>query len=285
MNEAVSLPVSIPVQSHFRDHTFDGKAVLPAVEAMQTLAASVKAYAPGMDAATVLDARFDKFLVIPENDREINALCKLIEFESGTIEAILQTKTRIEKAGFTRVKEHACASFQPMSQRVAPEMFLQSNFPAKSWRTIPRDQVYDQLVPFGPAYQTIDTDVKICEKGAVATVLAPDRGKSSRETSLLGSPFVLDGAVHAACVWGQRYCGLVAFPVSIESRAVVQPTQCRRRYSVHVFHRRTSPRGLLFDLKIMDMAGDLYEVVRGVRMRDVSAARMRPPSWIMPAES
>jgi len=33
---------------------------------------------------------------------------------------------------------------------------------------------------------------------------------------LLGSPFPLDAAMHAACVWGQRFGGIVPFLLALK---------------------------------------------------------------------
>ena len=45
--------------------------------------------------------------------------------------------------------------------------------------------------------------------------------------------------------------------------------------------RRTTPELLVFDLALYDLDGGLCERVQGVRMRDVSAGRMKPPGWVL----
>ena len=42
-----------------------------------------------------------------------------------------------------------------------------------------------------------------------------------------------------------------------------------------------SPDQLVFDIRIYDGGGNLFEGAYGVRMRDVSAGRMKPPQWII----
>ena len=282
MKETVHLPVSIPARPYLLDHRFEGRAVLPAVEAMRILSASVKEFAPWMDVSTILDAGFDKFLVIPGDGGGIEARCGVTLFESGQIEAVLQTKIHLQKAGFTRVKEHARATFRPKDQGAGTDAVPLPELRGERGMSVTRGQIYDELVPFGPAFQNINPDMKVCKKGAVATVLVPDAIDTGREASALGSPFVLDAAFHAACVWGQRYCGLVAFPISIDSRVVVKPTRRGCRYSVVVFHRQVSADDLFFDLDIFSDEG-LCEMVRGLHMRDVSGGRMQPPEWIRTA--
>ena len=60
--DKVRLPLKIKIYPYLMDHQFEGKAVLPAVEAIQLLAASTSGYLPDVGIDTILDARFDKFL-------------------------------------------------------------------------------------------------------------------------------------------------------------------------------------------------------------------------------
>jgi len=40
----------------------------------------------------------------------------------------------------------------------------------------------------------------------------------------------LDAAVHAACCWGQRYAGIVAFPVGFAERIIYRKTKKEGKY-------------------------------------------------------
>ncbi len=64
------VPVEIRIRPYMADHKFEGKAVLPAVEAMQLLAASTQAYLPDTDIRFIANARFDKFLYLKQNHTE-----------------------------------------------------------------------------------------------------------------------------------------------------------------------------------------------------------------------
>ena len=97
----------------------------------------------------------------------------------------------------------------------------------------------------------------------------------------MGSPFPLDAAFHAACVWGQRYAQIVAFPIGIEKRLVFKPTQPGTTYLSRIIPVRKNPDLLTFDIWIYDQDGHLYEGAWGVQMRDVSAGRLKPPRWIL----
>ena len=277
----VRLPVKIHVFPYLLDHRFEGNAVFPAVEAMQILAQSVKDSAPQTDITAITDAAFDKFLYIPPTTDKINALCSITHFENGDVTAVLQTKTRSEKATITRIKEHVTVRFP----RVRPEVAAHPQDPGSTGKNhflaITPDQIYRELVPFGPAYHNILENILIHKDGVIAKLRAPIISDRVYKTGPLGSPFVLDAAFHTACVWGQRHTRMVAFPVGIEKRIIAQPTQPGGRYISRAIPVCTDSDRLIFDIFICDEDNTLYEIAFGVHMRDVSAGRMKPPSWII----
>ena len=116
ITDRVRLPLSINVPPYLMDHQFQGKAVLPAVEAMEILAASTLAHLPGMVVHCIRDVGFDKFLVIEEGCDELNAYNHLDIFDNGTVVSKLITRTRSKKVMITRTKEHAVLCFQDFSK-------------------------------------------------------------------------------------------------------------------------------------------------------------------------
>ena len=100
--ETVRLPVKMAVFPYLQDHRFEGKAVFPAVEAMQVLAQAVKDFIPQTDITAITESKFDKFLFIPPDTEPIDALCSITSFENGDVAAVLQTKTKSKKAAITR---------------------------------------------------------------------------------------------------------------------------------------------------------------------------------------
>ena len=72
------------------------------------------------------------------------------------------------------------------------------------------------------AYQNIVGDLSVSPEGALAYISG---GDNEADENLLGSPFPLDAAMHAACVWGQRFAGIVSFPVGFEKRIIYQKTK------------------------------------------------------------
>jgi phosphopantetheinyl transferase len=121
--------------------------------------------------------------------------------------------------------------------------------------------------------------LRLTADGALALIRAPE--VADRQTDLhLGSPFVLDGAFHAACVWSQRFAGVVAFPVGIEQRLIAEPTRPGETYVSRIFPVETESALLSFDIWIVNSEGRFFEKLQGVRMRDVSGGKWQPPDWI-----
>ena len=281
INKTVHLPVGIAVFPYLQDHRFEGNAVFPGVEAMHVLAQAVKEFAPETDITAITDTAFDKFLFIPPDAKKIDALCSITPFGNGDITAVLQTKTRTKKAAFTRIKEHVTVHYQHIKPEVAAYFHNPLSFGENGCLEISPERIYRELVPFGPAYHNIAERLSIHKDGAIAKLRAPIISDAIEKTGQLGSPFVLDAAFHAACVWGQRYSGVVAFPVGIEKRIVIKPTRPGDTYICAAIPVRPDADMLIFDIYIGDEDSTLYEIARGVRMRDVSAGRMKPPSWII----
>jgi hypothetical protein len=134
------------------------------------------------------------------------------------------------------------------------------------------------MVPFGTAFRNVVSAVTLWPEGALTVVSGgPAEGEAN---SVLGSPFPLDAAFHAACAWAQRYRGVVAFPVAMARRRVWRPTQAGEHYATVVRFRGAEERGLRFDLHLCDQAGRLCESVQGLVMRDISGGRLQPPAWV-----
>jgi len=279
--ETVRLPVNIQVHPYLLDHCFEGMVVFPAAEAMQVLAQSVKEFAPQTDITAITDTTFNKFLFIPSDTKIIDALCSMTSFKNGDITAVLQTRNRSKKAAMTRIKEHTAVHYPWIKPKVAAYRHNPLLSGESGCLEISPEQIYRDLVPFGPAYQNISEILTIHKDGVIAKLRAPRFSDLIEKTGELGSPFVLDAAFHAACVWGQRYSGVVAFPVGIEQRIIVKPTQPGDTYIGTALPVRADSDMLVFDICICGEDNTLCEIARGVHMRDVSGGRLKPPSWII----
>ncbi len=274
IKETVRLPLNINLPPYLMDHQFRGQAVLPAVEAMEILAVSTLSHLPGTVAHCIRDGRFDKFLVIEDGQALIEVFNDLEIFDNGKVVSKLITKTKSKKALITRTLVHAALCFHGVSNGSEPSPL---EIQTTSEHYIPFETIYQNLVPFGPGYQNLK-GVTLFKKSAIGEVFAPVLGDSE---GLLGSPFPLDAAFHAACVWGQRHAGLVGFPVAFGLRRLFVPTCSGNIYTAKIFPKEVFPDRFLVDIWITDTDGTLQEVALDVVMKDVSGGRNKPPAWIV----
>lgn len=263
--------------SSWGDHRFQDRAVLPAVEAMQLLANECQRYRPAMNVHRIGRARFDKFLALPPDGGPVDAYCDLVHLPDGGLRTALLTRVQARSARISRVVTHARVDFLPDDGTPAPRKGNPSAPLAEDCFKVDPPLIYSQLVPFGPAYRNIVQPLMLNRRGARAVIQAPDHLPS---VGSLGSPYVLDAAFHAACVWGQRFAGVVAFPVALAERRILAPTRPGGEYIGRIRPLGQEEGMLRFDLDITDPHGQWYEWVRGVDMRDVSGGRLKPPGWI-----
>ena len=277
--DKVRLPLEIKVLPYLLDHQFEGKPVFPAVEAMQILAVSTQYHMPHTKVTCILDARFDKFLYISHDEKNITAFNEIEVHENGRIISKLITKTRSKKTPITRVKEHVTLNFTLTARTTEKRPFDGDTILQESSYKISPERLYSELVPFGPAYHNVKNLLRFSESGAVAKVCSSSFIPVNEFP--LGSPFPLDAAFHAACAWGQRYSHVVAFPVGLKERHIFRPTRTGKSYKAVLIPIQKDPKLLIFDIWIYGQNGDVCEGVLGVQMKDVSAGRMTPPRWIM----
>jgi hypothetical protein len=272
------LQIKIPATQYLQDHRFEGRIVLPAVEAMQILALTTQTRFPGTDIRCIRDASFDKFLYLCSEAQSINAFNAIQVCKNGDINAKLITKTGSPKTTITRVKEHVSLTFSIMTTPHKQPLF-KKNYNQEPPYMLSTSRLYKDLVPFGPAFQNIKK-LYLYRDSAEATIKSAISGSTGPEP--LGSPFPLDAAFHAACAWGQRYADVVAFPVGFAHRRIIKPTHCEKTYKAQIKFVQKEKAVLIFNINIYSSDGDLCEMLKGVRMRDVSAGRMKPPRWIKP---
>ncbi|MFO7599072.1 MAG: polyketide synthase dehydratase domain-containing protein [Candidatus Desulfacyla sp.] len=277
--ERARLPVHIKTDAYLLDHRFQGEPVFPAVEAMQLLAGSVKEYLPHADVSLITDARFDKFLPTAPVDRKrwIEVYNDLEIRKDDRIGSRLKTRSRSPKAAITRTVEHVAVQFGEKRRDTRPLPLDLVSALEGVCMDVPPDRLYRDLVPFGPAFHNAVSPIFISENGAIGNLQAPAMDGSPGP---LGSPFPLDAAFHLASVWGQRYCGIVGFPVGFDSRLIYSPTTPGERYVCRILPAQPYNSAPRLDIWIYDGGGNPKEEIRGLRMKDVSGGRIKPPDWI-----
>ena len=277
INKKTRYPSTIEVSPYLRDHHFEGKVILPAVEALITLANIVKLNFPQMSINCMLKARFSRFLFITPETHRLPVFVDIENVGNDNITAVLLTSMESKKSGIRRALEHASAEFAMDDCAPGPAPFRVVEKLGGKCITIPAANIYRDLIPFGTAYQNIIGDLAISPEGVLAYLSG---GNDEADENVLGSPFPLDAAMHAACVWGQRFSGIVSFPTGFEKRFIYQKTRKGESYLGRVIPVNIDQESLMFDAWIYNSNGIIYEAISGIKMRDVTQGRLHPPQWI-----
>ena len=269
--------VEFSIQPWLKDHCFGGKIVLPAVETMLLLATKVTQSNPGRNIRVMENARFDRFLEIPPATASMEVLVDCSKDENGSIHAKLLS--RVQYKTMVRIFQHGEVLFPASDSNTADTVMSPAPLEGSTIK-IKADRIYRELVPFGPAYQTLQETLFLSEQGAWGKLKAPARPAFDKVQEIIGSPFPLDGALHAACVYGQQHVDFVPFPVGFDRRIIHQPTQPGDSYITRIEPVANTSKELIFDLGIFDSHGQVFETVTGIRMQDVSRGEIKPPAWI-----
>ena len=271
---AVQYTRQVEILPWFCDHCFDGQPVLPAVESLILLANTVQNEFPGSNICLMRKARFLRFFEIPVDAPYVDCHITVEESEDSAIRATLLSRRKT--GAFSRMIEHASVDFAarpPKNDQPLPV------FPAGDGFSLSRETIYRDLIPFGPAYQNV-LSAELFPGGAAARLATP---LNVTVNAPHGSPFLFDSAMHVACTWGQRYAGIVPFPVAFSTRTLRKASTPDTQYLATIRHTGDRSTELIFDIDITDIRGVQIEQIRGLVMRDVSGGRLLPPDWIQAA--
>ena len=268
----------IKVYPYLLDHHLEDKVILPAVESMIILAGAVKTNYPQMEMSCLRSADFSRFLIIVPDAESHQVFVDIEKTSSGGIAATLLTSVKSKTGNISREVKHASVEFlvEDSDELTVPHFRAVSKLKGDCI-SIPSATIYRELIPFGISYQNIIGDLSVSSQGALAYVSG---GNYEADEDLLGSPFPLDTLMHAACVWGQRFAGIVSFPVGFEKRIVYQKTKKREEYLGRVVPSSINKDSLILDAWIYDKDDVMCESISGIKMMDVTRGRMRPPDWI-----
>jgi hypothetical protein len=268
---AVSIPVTLPDLPDVGDHAIAGKATVPAVELIDIVVGRLadSAWSELLTGPLVLtDVLFPKFLAVDEIGR--------CDFEL-TVEPLrpgsrVTLSSRIVLAnGMRRNRSHlvACFGLPPAASAPPDELKAECYLPAA--------RVYAELVRFGPRFRSLCGGLALGPSRASGKVhAAPD---ARPRASLIGSPYLFDGAMHLACVWGQRYAGYVAYPTGFAVRTILIPTEREHRTGI-VVPRSVDARRFTCDLWLVDDEGRPCDITLGLGMAPLASGPL-PPDWIV----
>jgi len=274
MSEKKRWPQSIKISPYLRDHHFEGKVILPAVETLIVLVSSVAENYSDVGFNCFYNARFPRFLIIPEKSTSMDVSIEIERDEEKIIARLLTVMST--KAGINRTIEHASVEIPVKSGEMMPNSGYREKL-GGDCINIPAATIYRDLVNFGEAYRNITGDLSISPEGVFCCISG---GNSNAASDILGSPFVFDAAMHAACIWGQRYHDIVAFPVGFAKREIYRKTKKDGFYLSRIWPETVNSDELTFDVQIWEESGALCEIIKGLTMRDVSSGRLQPPQWI-----
>jgi hypothetical protein len=268
----------IEIHPYLRDHHVEGKVILPAVEILIIMAGIVKTNFPQININCLHKARFFRFLSILPDTQQQAVFVDIETAADGIVVASLLTSIKSKTSAISRTIEHARLEFvaADCAPSFTPPFHVLKKLKGRCI-SVPATVVYSGLVPFGVAYQNITGDLSVSPEGAWAYLSG---GANEADENLLGSPFPFDAALHAACVWGQRFADMVPFPAGFEKRIILQKTKKGETYIGRVVPVNIKHNSLIFDAWIYDLNGAIRESISGIQMRDVSQGRMRPPDWI-----
>lgn len=269
------LPVTIPVEPWYKDHSFDGKIVFAAVETMMLLAASAAREQPHLDVRTMEDAKFPKFLEIPPQSRSIKALIECEQCSDGRLRTALLSQVQL--GTMRRIKEHGELFFSTKAT-YPPIPDIDQLMRKSVAKEIAAQHIYRHLVPFGPWYHSLQGTLYLAKQGAWGKVKAPALPLNNPIQQLLGSPFPLDGAMHAACVFARQFVDQVLFPTGFRQRIITRPTQPGAEYLVTIVPVSVTDDEQIFDLGIIDNDGEVFEAVFGLRMQGYNQTTQTPGS-------
>jgi len=270
-------PFQIELRPYLRDHCLDGKIILPAVEIMIALARAVRSRHPQAGLQMIGSAQFNKMLVLNPDAHLQDAQIETCQDDPGISAKLFTTLT--SKSGLMkRTLEHAGLTFVRTDALPSPSLAFRAARRLESLCiNVPSVSLYRDLVPFGSSFQNITGDLSVSEDGAIAEIYG---GGGEADDTLLGSPFVLDAAMHAACVWGQRFCNVVALPVGFDRRTIYMPAKKGASYTARIRPVEVSREPFIFNAWIFDSDGTICEEVSGLKMQDVTGGRVKPPEWI-----
>jgi hypothetical protein len=271
-------PVEIKAYPYLQDHHFEGQAIFPAVEALIVMATAAAANFPQVNVCHQMQARFPRFLSIDPQEQIKKVFIDITDTDNGSPGVAISTVTKSKARTISRMLEHAYIEFAALSaQENSAQLLAGFKHLGGKHFIVHAAAIYRDLVPFGKAYQNIIGALSLSPEGAIAQIYG---GEGEANDDLIGSPFPLDAALHAACSWGQRYAGIVAFPVGFAERIIYRKTKKESEYMSRIIPVDVSRDPLIFDALIYDLDGIIYESVTGIQMRDVSKGRLEPPDWI-----
>lgn len=283
LKETSSHPLQFEPMPHHGDHRFMETPVMAAAETMLFITNACCPMNTVTDPVCMTDAVFLKFIPIaeitpkPESGRTVSFTIEITPQPDQSLQVALVALTHSRKLGLTRSKTHLELS---LTHHKIPENARPSGSPKKALCEVSADRIYNDLIRFGPAFQNLHKKLRIGQRRIDGVVWSGGKAIVNRLPDVLGSPFPFDAAMQAACVWGQFFQGIVAFPEGFAQRIIYQKTRPETHYRIRLALRKADADQFLCDGWIMTSEGAVCEAFYGLSMRDLSRGRLKVPSWV-----
>jgi hypothetical protein len=265
-----TIAVDLPEIACLGDHAISGKAIVPAVELLDFLLHVIDQQAVALPTPlTMRDVVFPRFLAADDLSR-CSFQVSLTPAEGAAVRAAFASRIALPN-GIERLRTHAEATFGPEVPSPAAPPASASDF------EIDAERVYRELVRFGPHFSNLRGTLRLGRTGGWAEVESPTPPHAT--PSAAGCPYLLDSAMHLACVWGQRYAGIVAYPTGFVSRTIFAPIASGRR-RCSVAPHTVEARRLTFDLWLSDEHHRVCDAIAGLVMVPL-ANGAPPPAWFV----
>ena len=268
-----TLPVLLPDLLEWGDHSIQGKATVPAALLLDLLVRNTTEQTD-LDSNTpplvLRDAVFPRFLPADEVGRcTFEITLESVPGEATSTRATLTSRISLA-GGINRTRIHAAVTLGgPVTALPLPQ--LAGDFELSA------ERAYAELIPFGPRYRNLHGAIQLGHDGGTAWACSPEPGFA--EPSRAGCPYLFDSALHLACLWGQRYAGVVAYPIGFSSRVLASPLAHGQRRCV-VAPKSVMPQKLNFDLWLADADRRVCDTIVELAMAPV-AKGAQPPDWIV----
>jgi len=295
-----TLAVALPDLPEVADHTIQGKATVPAAWLLDLLIRTAtehttdRAAGPATLPLVMREALFPRFLPKDEVAQcTFNVALEDVDVKDAQASTRATLTSRIALAGgICRTRTHAAVTLGGRAM-VLPLTATAIDCDLDCDLELSPERAYAELIPFGPRYRNLHGAIRLGRGGGTAWVGSPE--PAGPEPSRAGCPHLFDSAMHLACLWGQRYAGVVTYPTGFSTRVITSPLAHGQRRCVVVptsagkavgkpigkpIGLAASARGLTFDLWLSDENHRVCDAIVGLAM--VPLARgAQPPAWIV----
>ncbi len=262
----VEADLSADTDPYLMDHIYQGVPLLPAVMGMEAMAQVAMALTGCEQPPTFENVRFDRPVVVPENERTTIRVAALLR-KPGVVEAALRSR----ETGFQTDHFRATCRFDDRAdptvktQRTTESMDDGSPLPID-----PHRDLYGGILFHSGRFRRLGGYRRLRATQCVAEITPGDAadwfGRYLPQNLVLGDAAVRDAAIHAvqACIPHGTL-----LPIGVDR--LVQSARPAAPVTVYAKERSQQGNTFVYDLEVTDADGRVCERWEGLRLRRVGA--------------